>query len=88
METVSKSNGNRIHFGNGFQMTWKPLLPLWILLRGIQNGLVTAFSGEEYVVGQHTDRRMGGWKDKQMDGQVNGRTLSKKTKNSLINVFG
>ena len=25
-------------------------VPFWILLRGIQNGLVTAFSGEEYVV--------------------------------------
>ena len=26
------------------------MLPFWILLRGIQNGLVTAFSGGEYVM--------------------------------------
>ena len=70
---VSKSNGNgfhfgnmypnqmeSFHFGNCFQITWKPLLPLWILLRGIQNGLVTAFSGEEYVVcPRHFYKRVG-----------------------------
>ena len=33
-----------------FQIKWKPLLPFWILLRVIQNELVTAISGKEYVV--------------------------------------
>ena len=47
---VSKSNGNGFHFGNCFQIQWKPLLLFWILQRSIQNGIVTAFSGEEYVV--------------------------------------
>ena len=56
LETVSKQNGNHFHFGNMypnqmgtifkkncFQIKWKPLLLFWILLKSIQNGIVTAF---------------------------------------------
>ena len=39
-----------IDFANMFPNQMETLLPFWILLRGIQNGLLTAFSGEEYFV--------------------------------------
>ena len=57
LETVSKRleicfqiEWKPFPFKKSFQIKWKPLLPFWILIRGIQNGLVRAFSGEDYVV--------------------------------------
>ena len=50
MDTVSKKWIPYPKNGYGIQTKWKRLFPIWILLGGIQNGLVTAFSREEYVV--------------------------------------